>query len=136
MRTRIEELAKSVGFPLYKLYVVEGSKRSVHSNAYMYGFYKSKRIVLFDTLIEGYKSETPEEETKTGKDSEKKEEKSKGCNNDEILAILAHELGHWKLNHNVKNLFLNQVIILLKLEKNFVTSNLLIYLRSICFSTS
>jgi STE24 endopeptidase len=54
LRTRIEELAKSLKFPLYKLYVVEGSKRSSHSNAYMYGFYKSKRIVLFDTLIEGY----------------------------------------------------------------------------------
>ena len=55
LKTRIEELAKSLNFPLYKLYVVEGSKRSAHSNAYMYGFYKSKRIVLFDTLIEGYK---------------------------------------------------------------------------------
>jgi STE24 endopeptidase len=54
LRTKIEELAKSLSFPLYKLYVVEGSKRSSHSNAYMYGFYKSKRIVLFDTLIEGY----------------------------------------------------------------------------------
>jgi STE24 endopeptidase len=41
---------------MYKLYVVEGSKRSSHSNAYMYGFYKSKGIVLFDTLIEGYSS--------------------------------------------------------------------------------
>ena len=58
MRTKIEELAKSLHFPLYKLYVVEGSKRSVHSNAYMYGFYKSKRIVIFDTLIEGYVSES------------------------------------------------------------------------------
>jgi STE24 endopeptidase len=58
LRTRIEELAKSLSFPLYKLYVVEGSKRSSHSNAYMYGFYKSKRIVLFDTLIEGYVPET------------------------------------------------------------------------------
>ena len=60
LRSRIEELAQSLHFPLYKLYVVEGSKRSVHSNAYMYGFYKNKRIVLFDTLIEGYKSEVEE----------------------------------------------------------------------------
>ena len=56
LKTRIEELAKSLKFPLYKLYVVEGSKRSAHSNAYMYGFHKAKRIVLFDTLIKGYKS--------------------------------------------------------------------------------
>jgi len=107
LRTRIEELAKSVEFPLYKLYVVEGSKRSVHSNAYMYGFHKSKRIVLFDTLIEGYEPSEPKEEDKEDKKEEK--EKSKGCNTEEILAILAHELGHWKLNHNIKNLFLNQV---------------------------
>ncbi|CAL1273872.1 unnamed protein product [Larinioides sclopetarius] len=85
LRTRIEELAKSISFPLKKLYVVEGSKRSSHSNAYFYGFYKNKRIVLFDTLI------------KTG------------CNNDEILAVLAHELGHWKLNHVLKNLIIAQV---------------------------
>ena len=62
LRTRIEELAKSVEFPLYKLFVVEGSKRSVHSNAYMYGFYKSKRIVIFDTLIQGYKPVQTDEE--------------------------------------------------------------------------
>jgi len=68
LRTQIENLAKSVGFPLYKLYVVEGSKRSVHSNAYMYGFYKNKRIVLFDTLIEGYKpSESTKEEEEQSK---------------------------------------------------------------------
>merc|ERR1711874_626537 len=52
LRTDIEELAASVEFPLYKLFVVEGSKRSSHSNAYFYGFFKFKRIVLFDTLLE------------------------------------------------------------------------------------
>ena len=65
LRTNIEKLAKSLDFPLYKLYVVEGSKRSAHSNAYMYGFYKSKRIVLFDTLIEGYKPAVPEGQEQT-----------------------------------------------------------------------
>ena len=60
LRVQIGELAASLDFPLYKLYVVEGSKRSSHSNAYMYGFHKSKRIVLFDSLIEGYKSHTAE----------------------------------------------------------------------------
>ena len=48
---QIEELAGSLEFPLTKLFVVDGSKRSSHSNAYMYGFRKNKRIVLFDTLI-------------------------------------------------------------------------------------
>ena len=66
LRTKIEELAKSLSFPLYKLYVVEGSKRSVHSNAYMYGFHKAKRIVLFDTLIEGYKPLSVGGQTTTG----------------------------------------------------------------------
>ena len=77
LRTKIEDLAKILSFPLYKLYVVEGSKRSAHSNAYMYGFYKNKRIVLFDTLIEGYKpveekkeDEKPTEEKPTENESE------------------------------------------------------------------
>lgn len=79
LRTKIEELAKSLSFPLYKLYVVEGSKRSVHSNAYMYGFHKAKRIVLFDTLIEGYKPAEPEkkEEEVAAAKTEEKEEKEK-----------------------------------------------------------
>merc|ERR1719471_2129243 len=42
LRTKIEELAASIHFPLYKLFVVEGSKRSSHSNAYFYGFFKFK----------------------------------------------------------------------------------------------
>lgn len=116
LRTRIEELAKSLNFPLYKLYVVEGSKRSAHSNAYMYGFHKAKRIVLYDTLIEGYKPEgsdnKPEEEDKSEEaklNQTETEKKGKGCNTEEILAVLAHELGHWKLNHNVKNLVMSQI---------------------------
>ena len=106
LRVQIEELAASLDFPLYKLYVVEGSKRSSHSNAYMYGFHKNKRIVLFDSLIEGYRPEgAPEVEPAVKKVSEV----AKGCSIKEIIAILAHELGHWKLNHNVKNLLISQV---------------------------
>jgi STE24 endopeptidase len=52
LRTRIEELAARIKFPLKKLYVIDGSKRSSHSNAYFYGFGKNKHIVLFDTLIQ------------------------------------------------------------------------------------
>mmetsp|Transcript_34276 Transcript_34276/g.47512 ORF Transcript_34276/g.47512 Transcript_34276/m.47512 type:complete len:446 (-) Transcript_34276:169-1506(-) len=78
LRTKIEALAASLNFPLKKLFVIDGSARSAHSNAYMYGFFKNKRIVLYDTLL-------------------------KQCegNDEEIVAVLAHELGHWKLNHTV-----------------------------------
>ena len=69
LRTAIEELAQKLSFPLKKLYVVENSKRSTHSNAYFYGFFNNKRIVLFDTLLEkgvipkdDAKSETKQEE--------------------------------------------------------------------------
>ncbi|EPY78470.1 CAAX prenyl protease 1-like protein [Camelus ferus] len=54
LKQEIEVMAKSIDFPLTKVYVVEGSKRSSHSNAYFYGFFKNKRIVLFDTLLEEY----------------------------------------------------------------------------------
>ncbi|KAI9296303.1 CAAX prenyl protease 1 [Neoconidiobolus thromboides FSU 785] len=84
MKDKIEELASSIDFPLTQLYVVDGSKRSGHSNAYFFGFFKNKRIVLFDTLI-------------------------KDSTIDEILAVLAHELGHWKLNHIKYNLAISQV---------------------------
>ena len=127
LRTRIEELAKSLNFPLYKLYVVDGSKRSAHSNAYFYGFFKSKRIVLFDTLIEGYAKEEKSEE-----ESVKNETRKKGCNTEEILAVLAHELGHWKLNHNIKNIILSEVRIKIDHKKEEIK---LFYFRSTHFYT-
>merc|ERR1719422_1000241 len=113
LRTDIENLAASVEFPLYKLFVVEGSKRSSHSNAYFYGFFKFKRIVLFDTLLEeGEREKLKTEEDK--KDEDDKDEKIKtGCNNNEIVAVLGHELGHWKLNHVAKNIVIGQVQIFL-----------------------
>ena len=45
-------VSRQLKFPLTKLYVVDGSQRSSHSNAYFYGFFKNKRIVIYDTLIE------------------------------------------------------------------------------------
>lgn len=65
------------------------------SNAYMYGFRNNKRIVLFDTLIA---SEC------TGKNE------GKGCEDDEIVAVLGHELGHWKMGHTVKMLIIQEVL--------------------------
>ncbi|KAJ1915401.1 zinc metalloprotease [Mycoemilia scoparia] len=79
LRSAIEALASRTGFPLKKLYQIDGSRRSAHSNAYMYGFFKNKRIVIFDTLIE----QTTVEET---------------------CAVLGHEIGHWKMGHTISML--------------------------------
>jgi len=84
LKDSIYELAGKLSFPLTKLFVMDGSKRSSHSNAFMFGFMKNKRIVLFDTLMEQ-------------------------VSNDEILAILGHELGHWKMGHTVTNFVVTQV---------------------------
>nr|XP_046164387.1 CAAX prenyl protease 1 homolog [Oncorhynchus gorbuscha] len=112
LKEEIETMSKSISFPLTKVYVVEGSKRSSHSNAYFYGFFKNKRIVLFDTLLEDYsplnKDGEPETDTLT-EDKSKLKNKKQGCNNPEVLAVLGHELGHWKLGHTVKNIVISQM---------------------------
>jgi len=74
LRARIERLLARCGFTSSGLFVMDGSKRSSHGNAYFTGFGKSKRIVFFDTLIERL---TPQE----------------------IEAVLAHELGHFARGH-------------------------------------
>jgi len=130
LRSSIEHLATKIHFPLAKIYVVEGSARSTHSNAYFYGFFKAKRIVLYDTLIKGYSihgdkkdevdekektSETPADERKnqatdddlkkdTQESSNIKKKIDKGCEPEEVLAVLCHEFGHWSLNHNLINI--------------------------------
>ncbi|CAN7989280.1 unnamed protein product [Ixodes hexagonus] len=115
LRTKIEELAASIHFPLKKLFVVEGSKRSSHSNAYFYGLFKEKKIVLFDTLLEktepldGENGSVTTESADEKPPTEKKQTKQTGCNDGEILGVLAHELGHWKLNHVLKNFVIGQV---------------------------
>merc|ERR1711934_767638 len=55
LRDGIESLAKTVGFPLRKLFVMDGSKRSSHSNAFLFGFGSNQSIVLFDTLVKQVK---------------------------------------------------------------------------------
>lgn len=84
LKTGVEKLATRLKFPLKELHVIDGSKRSAHSNAYFYGLPWKKHIVIYDTLIE--KSE-PEE----------------------VVAVLGHELGHWKLNHTGKLFMISQV---------------------------
>ena len=76
LKNKITNLAKILEFPLKKIYEMDQSQRSAHSNAYLYGFWKNKRIVLFDTLI-------------------------KKLDNEEILAVLCHEFGHWVKWHSV-----------------------------------
>lgn len=90
LRQAIEELAATLNFPLKKLFVVDGSRRSAHSNAYFFGFFKSKRIVLYDTLVENHTT-------------------------DQIVAVLAHELGHWKKRHTSFLFVSGQVQLLLQL---------------------
>ncbi|MFM7658507.1 MAG: M48 family metallopeptidase [Burkholderiaceae bacterium] len=79
LRARIEGLMQRVGFASKGLFVMDGSRRSAHGNAYFSGFGAAKRIVFFDTLL------------------------SRLAPN-EIEAVLAHELGHFKLNHVIKRL--------------------------------
>lgn len=76
---RIQELANRCGFTLSGLFVMDGSKRSAHGNAYFTGFGRARRIVFFDTLLARL---TP----------------------NEIIAVLAHELGHFKHKHIVRRM--------------------------------
>ncbi|KAK5110811.1 hypothetical protein LTR62_005522 [Meristemomyces frigidus] len=77
LRDRVHALANKLQFPLGELQVIDGSKRSSHSNAYFTGLPWKKKIVIYDTLIE--KSEVKE-----------------------VEAILAHELGHWSMGHTMQ----------------------------------
>jgi STE24 endopeptidase len=79
MKTRVERLLERCGFKVKGLMVMDGSRRSSHGNAYFTGFGKTKRIVFFDTLLS--RLEPPE-----------------------VEAVLAHELGHFKLRHVVKRI--------------------------------
>ncbi|MEW6332262.1 MAG: M48 family metallopeptidase [Pseudomonadota bacterium] len=81
VRERIQALLERTGFRSRGIFVMDGSRRSAHGNAYFTGFGKSKRIVFFDTLLEHL--------------GEK-----------EIEAVLAHELGHFKLRHVIKRMLL------------------------------
>jgi STE24 endopeptidase len=87
LRDRITTLMKRCGFTSNGIFVMDGSKRSSHGNAYFTGLGKNKRIVFFDTLLET-------------------------LDDNEVEAVLAHELGHFKHHHVRKGLMLNAVITL------------------------
>ncbi|CAG2178693.1 unnamed protein product [Oppiella nova] len=112
LKTSIERLAKSIDFPLKQIYVIEGSKRSAHSNAYFFGFYKNKRIVLFDTLFQDF-HRSDNKRHKEGKGFVTTgHHRRVGCSDDEIVSIVAHELGHWYLNHALKYVVIAETILL------------------------
>ncbi|MBX2827164.1 MAG: M48 family metallopeptidase [Flavobacteriaceae bacterium] len=79
LRNKIESYASKVGFSLTNIFVIDGSKRSTKANAYFSGFGREKRITLYDTLINDLDEE-------------------------EIVAVLAHEVGHYKRKHIIYNL--------------------------------
>ena len=90
LRNRILRLAEQVGFKTNGIFSMDGSKRSAHSNAYFTGIGKTKRIVLFDTLIAQMTI-------------------------DQGLAVLAHEMGHYKMKHIRRMLVVQTVFLFLGL---------------------
>ena len=82
LRNKIEAYAQKEGFTLEKIFVIDGSKRSTKANAYFSGFGNEKRVTLYDTLINDLQDE-------------------------EIVAVLAHEVGHYKKNHIIINMVIS-----------------------------
>lgn len=99
LRGRILALADQLGFKTSGIFTMDGSRRSAHSNAYFTGLGKSKRIVLFDTLVEQMTV-------------------------DQAVAVLAHEIGHYKLKHIRRMLVLRSLYLLAGL---YVLSLLITY---------
>jgi STE24 endopeptidase len=85
LRQRLEALLTRCGFRSNGMFVMDGSRRSAHGNAYFTGFGANKRIVFFDTLLDG-------------------------LDDNEVEAVLAHELGHFKRRHVAKGLVLSSLL--------------------------
>jgi STE24 endopeptidase len=85
LRKKIEAFAQKAGFRLKNIYIIDGSKRSTKANAYFSGFGSKKRIVLYDTLI-------------------------KEMSDEEIVAVLAHEIGHYKKKHILRSLVFSVIL--------------------------
>lgn len=102
LKSAIEEYTKAVDFPLTNVYVIDGSKRSTKANAFFSGLGKKKKIVLYDTLIQNHTTE-------------------------ELVAVLAHEVGHYKKKHIGQSLVLNIV----QMAITFFIMSLLIFNESL-----
>jgi STE24 endopeptidase len=84
LKNAIKEFADKAGFKLDNIFVIDGSKRSTKANAYFSGLGAKKRIVLFDTLIKDHTTE-------------------------ELVAVLAHEIGHYKMKHTLKGMIMSVI---------------------------
>ena len=84
LEERIKQMFEKIGIKISRVFQMDASKRSKHTNAYFTGIGKVKRIILYDTLLQKM---TP----------------------DEILAVLAHEAGHWKKKHIMKRIILSEI---------------------------
>ena len=84
LRDAIQQFSEKVGFKLDNIFVIDGSKRSTKANAYFTGFGAKKRIVLYDTLIKEMETE-------------------------ELVAVLAHEIGHYKKKHVIQGLIISLI---------------------------
>lgn len=102
LRDKISAYAQTVGFKLDKIFVIDGSKRSTKANAYFSGFGSEKRVTLYDTLINDLEDE-------------------------EIVAVLAHEVGHYKKKHIIFNLVVSVLTtgVMLYVLSLFISSPLL-----------
>ncbi|MDG1226599.1 MAG: M48 family metallopeptidase [Polaribacter sp.] len=102
LKSAIEKYANNIGFTINNIFVIDGSKRSTKANAYFSGFGSQKRITLYDTLINDLEVE-------------------------EIVAVLAHEVGHYKRKHTIFNLISSILItgLTLYILSLFVNSNAL-----------
>ncbi len=102
LKDKIEEIARRNGLSISNIFVIDQSKRSLHTNAFFSGIGKSKRLVLFDTLLKLHSEE-------------------------EILAIFAHEVGHYIKRHILKLIFINSLIFFVVIFSLFalVTSRVL-----------
>lgn len=100
LKDMIQELATRTDFRLDKIFIIDGSKRSTRANAYFTGFGRKKRIVLYDTLLENQTV-------------------------DQIVSVLAHEIGHYKYKHTIKGLI-----------TSILQTGLLLFLFSLIIETS
>ena len=106
LKTSIEEFAQKINFPLDNIFVMDGSKRSAKANAFFSGIGKKKKIVLYDTLINNHTTE-------------------------ELVAVLAHEVGHFKKKHIIWSYLISIIqifFVLFVLSKMVFNENLSIAL--------
>lgn len=104
LKQKLDEFSRKVNFPLSNIFVINGSLRSKKANAFFSGLGKNKKIVLYDTLIKNHSA-------------------------DELVAVLAHEIGHYKLNHVKTNMAISVVTtgFMLFILSNFIFNSQVSY---------